>query len=167
MTDLRDMERASIARFVASCSYALGGHVLDLGCGQQPYRHIIEDAGGVYQGYDRADYPGTVVLTNVGDEPTPFTYDAVVCTQVVQYIPDPLIFLRGVRDLLNVNGHLILTWPTNWPEVEPEDLHRFTAMGMRRLLGLAGFIILRLEPRAHFVRGGDTFTLGYGAVART
>ena len=66
----------------------------------------------------------------------------------------------------------MLTYPTNWPEVEPEDLQRFTKAGMERLLTEAGFEIVRHERSAEvapLVAGHlhrKTFCAGYGVIAR-
>ena len=185
--NLRDYERESIRAFVQKAADAgyLSGRVLDYGCGRQPYRDIVEAAGGDYQAFDAPEHPG-----NVGGERytpnMPHVFDAVLCTQVLQYVPQPFQALRHMRSNmveLNVpkpyDRHLVLTYPTNWPEVEPEDLHRFTKAGMERLLTEAGFAILLHERRgtlydARFPSGrekritatADEFAIGYGVVAR-
>lgn len=165
---IRDVERASIFKFVASCADQLTGRVLDYGCGLQPYREIVEAAGGDYVGYDRAAFPANVSGRDVGEASLGDWHDAVVCTQVAQYWPDPYyeLAVQISNRLRPRHGHLILTYPTCWDEVEPDDLWRFTRAGMERLLARAGFEVLRHERRAEVAVGGFRFPLGYGVLAR-
>jgi SAM-dependent methyltransferase len=166
---VRDLERASIREFVASCAPLLIGNVLDYGCGKQPYRDIVEEAGGRYVGYDRADYPANVSGQNIGPDVLNVLddFDAILCTQVAQYWTDPRHTLKLLRRILDLRGYLVITFPTNWDEVEPDDLFRYTATGMRYLLEHeAGFTVERVERRAEISLGGFRFPLGYGIVAR-
>lgn len=160
---LRERERESIAAFVqrAADEGYLSGRVLDYGCGRQPYRGIVEAAGGEYHGYDAPEFPG-----NVGGErhtpDWPHIFDAVLCTQVLQYVPEPR------RTLLHM-AHtplLVLTYPTHWPEVEKEDLHRFTQAGMERLLADTGYEIIVHERRHTAALEGELLAIGYGVIAR-
>ncbi len=167
---VREVERESIRSFVFSCRGQLDRRVLDYGCGQQPYREIVEAAGGTYVPYDRERFPANVSGENVGED-APLAasrgfYDAILCNQVVQYVPDVYGLLRAFRTALHRGGHLVLTYPTNWAEVELADLHRFTRNGMDSLLARAGFAVERHEERAGIDLGGFHLALGYGAVAR-
>ena len=164
---VREAERESIRTFVESCSEHLTGRVLDVGCGRQPYRAVVEKAGGDYRGYDRAGYPGNVSGRNHGAFWGGEEWDAILCTQVLQYVPDPLALLADFREVLAPrHGHLILTYVTNWAEVEPTDLHRHTRAGMGLYLAEAGFEVLRNESRAAIDLGGFLLSLGGGALAR-
>jgi len=174
--NLRDREHDSIRTFlltVAAEGYFKGA-VLDYGCGKQPYRDIVKRSqplGGVYQPFDQADFPANVSEENIG-EGDPLVMEGwgtILCTQVVQYVPDVWDLLRRFWAATADGGHLVMTYPTNWPEIEPEDLHRFTKAGMEGLLDDAGFTILRHERRAviHPLEDtGEAFALGYGVVAR-
>jgi len=178
-TDLRENEASSIRAFVqkAADQGYLSGRVLDFGCGKQPYRDIVEAAGGKYYPLDRKDFPANLSGADIGVENYFGSHryaDAILCTQVVQYIP--MGELIGDRDFTGVlerwaytlgkHGHLVLTYPTNWPEVETEDLHRFTKAGMERLLMAAGFTIVAHEWRHGFSYQGVSFVAGYGVIAR-
>lgn len=163
---IREMESASIYEFVDGCSDHLAGRVLDFGCGKQPYRSVVEAAGGEYVPYDRLSHPANVSGADVGEEPVPGArFDAVLCTQVAQYWPDPLVELLYFHAYLRADGHLVMTYPTNWDEVEPADLWRFTRWGMEKLLREAGFTIDYHERRAEVELSGFRFPLGYGVLA--
>jgi hypothetical protein len=154
--ELLTLERESLTAFVQSCSHLMTGRVLDYGCGKQPYRHVVEAAGGEYVPFDRAGLPGGSG-GNIGrherDCPT------ILCTQVIQYVESPRALIDGLREAKTV---LILTGPTCWIE-PPGHLHNLTLEGIRRLLVQSGFTVERLESRGHVPPG---FSIGYGAVAR-
>lgn len=171
---IRELERDSIGRFVrlaGDLRHFEGRNVLDYGCGRQPYRQIIEEAGGIYAGWNRANLPGLPPAdrVDIGDDPFDpwIAWDAIVCTQVVQYVPDVEALLCDFWRALNVRaGVLVLTYPTCWDEVEPEDLHRFTRAGVERLLGRVGFETLEHVRRAEVELRGFRFPLGGGVIAR-
>ncbi len=173
MTDeLTRMENESIRAFVkqAASEGYLSGRVLDYGCGKQPYRSLVEATGGEYHGFDRSTYPASQVK-NVGHEKLLYRrdWDAVLNTQVVQYLPYALHdwYLKMIWSCLKEqHGHLVLTYPTNWPEVQEEDLHRFTKAGMERLLTEAGFTIVMHQRRESIHLYGYDWAFGYGVVAR-
>ncbi len=152
--NVRSVERSSIRAFVKSSSEYLRGRVLDFGCGEQPYKEYVT---GEYFPYD----PLLELWANIGP------YDAILCTQVLQYIENPVLQLRAFREMLKPGGKLVLTYPTNWDEVESNDFWRFTRAGMELMLIREGFKVLRHERRASIVNPEDRFEfpLGYGCVA--
>lgn len=164
---IRQLEQTSIREFVESCADLFTGIVLDYGAGRMPYASIVEAAGGEYVAWDREGLPGNVSGEDFGPDLPPGNLTAILCTQVIQYVPDPAeTFLKMRYALLDRSGVLVMTGPTCWPEVEREDLHRFTQAGIRWLLMEAGFMVERLEERAGVEVGGFRFPLGWGVVAR-
>jgi hypothetical protein len=166
--DLSGMERPSITAFLygAAAKGYLGGDVLDFGCGQQPYRGIVEDGGGVYHPYDRQQFGGNVSRRDVGPDPREASFDAILCTQVIQYVAIPALFPTVTRfaALLRTGGRVVMTYPTTWPEIR-DDLTRFTRHGMESLLTAAGFRVVLHEQRAAIPFDGFDLPLGYGIVA--
>lgn len=162
LDELTQVENQSIRTFISQCAFA--GAVLDVGCGREPYRTLIEDVGGTYVGYDRARFPANMSGRDLGE--LAGNWDMILCTQVVQFVPNVTGLLAGFRTALSARaGTLVLTWPTNWPEVNDTDLHRFTATGMERLLAQTGFKSWTIVRRACFDCDGIELAYGYGAVA--
>jgi 2-polyprenyl-3-methyl-5-hydroxy-6-metoxy-1,4-benzoquinol methylase len=162
-SEIRSYQRQELSTFVSAQDYA-GKRVLDYGCGAAPYRLIVEDGGGRWNGYNRSYYPGGAQVDLGPAEPLEQEWDLILCTQMLQYVPAPSDLLADFRKALSPGGRLVLTYATNWPEVETEDLFRFTRSGMELLL--SGWSI-----EAHVALGeipfGDheTLALGYGVVA--
>lgn len=156
---IRELERASIRSFVeAQKEYLASGSVLDFGAGKpgtcrqpQPYRDLVT---GEYSAFDLGD-------------PWPVgPFYAILCTQVIEYMEDPRRELGWFHQWLVPGGVLVMTGPTNWPEVEESDLWRFTLSGIQRLLKKAGFDIVVAQRRAEIEKGGEKWSLGWGIVAR-
>jgi Methyltransferase domain len=167
---LRDRERESIREFVgmAGSRGHFNGAVLDIGAGQQPYRDIVEAFGGEYVPFDSPVFPGSCADTDTTGLAQSRRFDTALCTQVLQYVEDVPHFLDTIhRGRLLRGGHLVLSYVTNWPEIEDDDIHRHTRSGMNRLLDDAGFEVMWGLPRHDVkLRGGDRLILGYGVVAQ-
>jgi SAM-dependent methyltransferase len=156
---IRALEETSIRAFVKKHREYLTGRVLDFGAGKegtcrtpQPYKDLVR---GQYVPYEPGDFELGAVQ-----------YDAILCTQVMQYVPSPTQTIHLFQKILKSGGHLVLTGPTNWSEVEESDLFRFTRSGIRYLLETARFDILALESRASIDLNGFTLSLGWGVVAK-
>ena len=76
------------------------------------------------------------------------SFDAVLCTQVLEHVADPLAVLSELRRVTRPGGQLLLTVPLVWPlHEEPYDFFRYTPHGLRHLLTAAGFEIVSITPR--------------------
>lgn len=167
---IRTVERESIRRFVEQHQQYLKGRVLDFGCGTerscktpQPYRDLVE-----------GDYvPADIAMGNchpIDGVPECLygsIYDAILTTQVLQYVEQPLLLLKQFwASLITRRGYLVMSYPTSWTEIEDTDYWRFTKAGMELLLDEVGYQVIHHERRAEVDLHGFKFPLGYGVVAR-
>jgi len=172
VTAIRELERKTIAGFLTDNRDKFKGQVLDIGCGKQPYRNLIESFGGTYHGYDRAHHAGSVVTEDVGEYwDIADEVDTVMMTQVWQYIPphvllDMLCKLSSGDWSLKRGGWFVATGPTNWPVVEAEDLWRQTTTGVLSILEVAHFVEITVEPRFTIDYGGESWSCGWAATAK-
>lgn len=171
---IREIEQKSIEAYLRAAAKRglFRGEVLDFGCGKQPYRKIVEEADAKYRPYDRVEFPATVTTTSVGDD-YPLVpaggegkWDAILCTQVLQYVPRPHDVINGFWWSLKPGGHVVITAPTNWPVVERDDRMRFTLDGLMRMLAEAGFVEVDGHYRASVQHNEESWPLGVGVIAK-
>jgi SAM-dependent methyltransferase len=118
--------------------------VLDLGSGAAPYAGIFP-----HRRYITADLLAPAAVT-CDAAALPFaagSFDLVLCTEVLEHVPDPDAMLHEIRRVLGPRGALALTTPLTWGVHAAQDFHRWTGAGLERLLRRSGFDIVALEPR--------------------
>jgi len=122
-----------------------GRDILDLGCGRQPYKQMVEARS--YTGVD-AEMAVCPDVVATGDM-LPFAsgaFNGAICSEVLEHTPDPARVIAELRRVLKAGGVLYLTVPQMWYlHYEPHDYFRFTSHGLRRLLEDACFRVLRSE----------------------
>jgi len=134
----------------------IGGRVLDVGCGRKPYAKIIGPRCEWYIGMDHLRSLHGMVEVDVGGDALalPFpdaAFDWVVAFQVMEHLPEPLLFLAEVRRVLKPGGGALITTPFMWGEhEEPHDFYRFTRHGLRYLTEKAGFEVQSIEADSGF-----------------
>jgi SAM-dependent methyltransferase len=125
----------------------LTGEVLDVGCGRKPYQHLVPARR--YVGLD-LDTPelrelGAADLFYSGGKipVAAESFDAVLCSQVLEHIFAPAEFLGEIRRVLRPGGVLLLTTPFAWDEhSQPHDFGRYSSFGLRHVLEAAGYEVV-------------------------
>lgn len=127
------------------------GRLIDLGCGDMPYRPEVVNQ---VESYDTLDFqPRSAEVTYVGSvEDMSFipdaTYDSAICLEVLEHVPDPFSAAHEIYRILKPGGVLVLSVPhLSRLHDLPHDYYRYTAYGLRHLLGKAGFQVLQVENR--------------------
>lgn len=152
-----------------------GARVLDVGCGDG--RHIAEAASrGAYAvglDYDRSELVGARARTSVqrvdlvvGDATRlPFrdgAFDAVVCTETLEHLPDDAGAMREIARLLVPGGRLLGAVPSHFTELVYWRLSRgywhtpgghvriYSPLGLKRRLRAAGLPLSSVRY-VHFI----------------
>jgi SAM-dependent methyltransferase len=116
---------------------ALGGRVLDVGCGEQPYRDWFSP-GAEYVGIDVEPRAGVAAVIDPG-RPWPLeseSFDAVICTQVLEHDSAPEHTLAEIERVLRPRGRAVITVPFAYNEhAMPHDYRRWSAVGAERWVG--------------------------------
>jgi SAM-dependent methyltransferase len=124
--------------------------VLDVGCGGQPLRGLIESSGGRYTGMDVVqNQAGSVTVLSPIDaalpEPWPdavVQYDLLICSEVLEHVRDWPRAFGNLRRLARPDGHAILTVPFLFPlHMEPHDYYRATPYAIGAIAETAGFSV--------------------------
>ncbi|MBL9202710.1 MAG: class I SAM-dependent methyltransferase [Opitutaceae bacterium] len=126
---------------------ALTGELLDVGCGNKPYRVLVPAARYTGLDIDNA-FTRRVAVADVfydgGAFPLPdASFDAVLCSQVLEHVFTPEKFLGEIHRVLRPGGTLLLAVPFLWDEHEqPHDFGRYSSFGLRALLERNGFAVI-------------------------
>lgn len=150
-----DFQVASVHRHIAPWLREAIGNVLDVGCGAQPYRHLLPphcryqglDWTGAgehfaYHAPDTAYYSGDIFP--FGDA----SFDAVFHTEVLEHVYAPETFLAECLRVLRPGGRMLFTVPFQARyHYIPHDYWRFTPASLQRLLEATGFVQIEVTPR--------------------
>ncbi len=96
----------------------IGGRLLDIGCGNQPYRDLFPNVHE-YVGLDRerrykAHEHVDLIFSKGTAEALPFAnevFNAVMATQVIEHLPEPAAFFQEAHRVLKPGGKGIITFP--------------------------------------------------------
>jgi SAM-dependent methyltransferase len=107
------------------------GRVLDVGCGDRPYRELFPNAVGFdVPGNPHAELHGSIDAIPVDDA----SFDVVLCLQVLEHVPDPATAVRELHRVVRPGGRVLLTTHGVYPfHPNPDDLWRWTHQGLERL----------------------------------
>ena len=163
-----DLQSGTIWRDLKAELPSVQGTVLDVGCGIQPFRPMFAPTVR-YIGLDSADskahfgYEAPDTLYYSGDvwPVADRTADFILCTETLEHIPDPAVFLREAFRSLKPGGRLLLTVPfaVRWHFI-PYDYWRYTPSGLDNLLRKAGF-----DEVGVFARGNQFTVACYKVMA--
>jgi SAM-dependent methyltransferase len=135
----------------------LRGRLLDVGCGQKPYRSLmdVEDYVGLEIDSPSARYAGTADAYYDG-KTFPFadaSFDSVLTNQVLEHVFTPTAFLAEISRVLKPGGSVVITVPFVWDEHEqPYDYARYSSFGLKHLLETSGFEVVAMEKSMADVR---------------
>lgn len=78
-------------------------------------------------------------------------FDAVICSELLEHVPYPLLVLREAHRVLRDGGTLLVCVPFLYQiHGDPYDYGRYTDFYWREILGEAGFEITTLEKQGQF-----------------
>jgi len=123
--------------------------VLDAGAGDCIYKELFHNVNYESADFCQVEKPYADVtyvcdLSNIPVEDN--RYDLILCSQVLEHLPDPKKVLSELNRVLKPNGKLWLSAPFYYEEHEqPYDFFRYTQFGFKELLSKTGFTIEKID----------------------
>jgi SAM-dependent methyltransferase len=140
--------RSSLKNAVDEIKPQINGIVIDLGCGEMPYRDYLQKEDNItkYIGIDLkpTEYHNRVKPDMYWDGQTiPLSdnyADWFIVTEFLEHYFDTQHILKEIYRVLKPGGHVFFTVPFIWPLHEvPYDEYRFTPFSLEKHFKLAGF----------------------------
>lgn len=151
-----DLQVASVVSDLFPWLKERSGSLLEVGCGDQPYRQTIP-ASCVYTGLDWDGSVSEFAIQKLPDvvyykgDIFPFedqSFDALFHTEVIEHIADYRLFLAQCHRVLKPGGKMMFTVPFQARfHFIPVDFWRFTKSGLELILTDAGFNDVQAKPR--------------------
>lgn len=146
--------RTAILSAIKQHAHLFNGILLDVGCGQMPYREMILESNKTVTRYVGLDlFSSAVHDTSIADlhwdgETIPLaesSVDSVMATEVLEHCFDPQKTLTEIRRIMKPGSTFFFTVPFLWPLHEtPYDAYRFTPFSLRKHLEDSGFTCIEI-----------------------
>jgi SAM-dependent methyltransferase len=123
-----------------------------MGCGRVPlygvYRDLVEE--NICIDWANTLHPNIHLDFEVDlNGELPFegeSFDTILLTDVLEHLAEPASAMREAARVLRLGGKLIIGVPFfYWIHEEPHDYYRYTEFALRRMCGLSGLAVVKLE----------------------
>lgn len=141
-----------------------GSRVLDVGAGTCPYRDLFSHCEykphdfrqlqpgqqRAHKGYGDIDYVSDILNIPVSSG----SFDVLLCTEVLEHVPEPILSIHQFARILRPGGKLLLTAPLG-SGLHQEPYHfygGFTPYWYSKFLAEAGFEDVNIQPNGGFFK---------------
>jgi len=148
---LLDLQILTIYKDVKKYLPLYKGNVLDIGCGQSPYRFLLNKNETKYFGIDIIDadkfgYHNPDVISFDGKN-IPFEadkFDAVICTEVLEHVQDFQYLIDEIYRTTKTNSDIIVTipWSARYHYI-PYDYFRYTPSSLKTMFSKFSHVYIK------------------------
>lgn len=160
------------SQIVYDLGYSLRRHYVDQFffrvVGDLPHNALVLDLGGHKENkrgkFDIEKYDLRVLYANLNTTYTPDvqadgaalpfadgTFDAVICGELLEHVPDPLHILQGVYRALKPGGVVLISVPFLFPmHSQPNDYARYTNFFWDKNLAKLGYQKIEIEIHGYY-----------------
>jgi SAM-dependent methyltransferase len=137
-----------LSRAIRGCASHRAARVLDVGCGESPYRDVLSP--DLYVGVDRTPRLAPGELGAMGDATAlpvaDRSFDGVLCTEVIEHVLDERLLARELARVARTDAVLVLSSPfVHGLHEQPYDFRRLTSIGLCRVLDENGWHVERVS----------------------
>lgn len=157
LADFVDLAGAWVVASLKEHAPKTKGRLLDVGCGDMPYRDLFLPYVAEYVGIE---HEASFMLTSASTQSRkpdlyydgkrlPFedaSFDSLLCNQVLEHTPEPGSLMAEMARVLKPGGVLLLSAPFSFRlHEEPHDYFRYTPHGLRYLAETAGLTVESIQ----------------------
>lgn len=134
-----DLQILTIFRDVKENTSLFKGNVLDVGCGQSPYKFLLNASETVYQGIDiieanKFNY-NNLEIAHFDGENIPFedeVFEGIICTEVLEHVQNYQKLINEMYRVMKKDGRAIITvpWSARYHYI-PYDFFRYTPSSLK------------------------------------
>jgi SAM-dependent methyltransferase len=164
-----DLQVYTVRRDVKTWLSARRGSLLEVGCGDQPYRALVPpdcrytgiDQDAMKDAFDMGANPEIILYSGAVFPCADGAFDSLFHTEVLEHVFNYREFLLECRRVLMPAGEMMFSVPFQARfHFAPHDYFRYTPSALQALLEEAGFKDVEIAPR-----GTDITVAAYKAVA--
>ncbi len=148
-----DLQFLTIFRQAKKMLPSFSGEVLDVGCGQSPYRFLLNAAATKYTGIDiveagNFDYNNPDIISFNGRD-IPFEdgkFNGIICTEVLEHVAHYQHLVNEIHRVMKKGGTAFITipWSARYHYM-PHDYFRYTPSTLKTMF--AGFSDVQIINR--------------------
>lgn len=128
--------RRFITNFITQNRTQIKGDILEIG--REVYKNKIPEQNiNSYTCLDIEEHPDVEIVADIQNMPQVGSgkFDTILCTQVLEHVPNPFLAANELHRVLKPGGRLIVTVPfLNNYHMEPHDYWRYTEYGLSNIL---------------------------------
>jgi SAM-dependent methyltransferase len=132
----KTISRALVEKFVEANKAMICGDILEIG--RNVYKGVVPPENIVsYSCLDISVFPDVDIVADIQNmkQVEADSFDAIICTQVLEHVPNPFDAIDELYRILRPGGNLLITVPfLNNYHMEPDDYWRFTEYALKHLL---------------------------------
>ncbi len=148
-----DLQILTIYRDIKKAVPHYNGNVLDVGCGQSPYKFLLNASQTKYFGIDiidadKFDYQNSEI-THFNGEDIPFddeNFEGVICTEVLEHVQNYQKLIDEIFRVMKKGGTGIVTipWSARYHYI-PFDFFRYTPSSLKKMF--SQFSVVNIKNR--------------------
>jgi SAM-dependent methyltransferase len=151
-----DLQVVSVERTLGPWLAKQNGLLLEVGCGDQPYRPLVPsscayrglDIADAKTGFDANSAPDVTMYSGGAFPFGDHSFDCLFHTDVIEHVYDYQFFLKECRRVLKADGAMFFAVPFQARyHYIPLDYWRFTPSSLKTLLEEAGFNDIVVKAR--------------------
>lgn len=145
--------RKGLLKYILQNKNYIKGKCMDFGCGEKPYEQLFSTTEYIGVEIECDNKKSGIVYYDGKRLPFKDNYfDAIICSQVLEHIPNIEEIMSEFHRVLKIGGYVLVTVPFTYPEhLKPFDFRRFSSYGIKNLMQAKGFKVITYQKSGNYI----------------